>query len=254
MSNERTHIDESGFIREQLYGGAESSWKRYAGLVLTRPGLLALLHYEIVTTLFGPLPGALGLALRKVFYPRLFKQVGRGAIFGRNIIVRHGGRITLGDGVVIDDNCLLDGRGAGDEEVLVGDRVMLNRGVTVQAKAGPIHIGADTSVGAGTVIVAQGGVYIAEKVSIAGGCFISGGQFETTKPEDGEQATERYTKGPIRMETGCRLGMAAVVLDGVHLGEGCSVGPGSVVMTDLPAGAVALGVPARNFASRMSKQ
>jgi serine O-acetyltransferase len=41
------------------------------------------------------------------------------------------------------------------------------------------------------------------------------------------------------------LGAHAQVLGGIDLGDGCRVGAASVVLTDVPAGATAVGVPAR---------
>jgi acetyltransferase-like isoleucine patch superfamily enzyme len=41
------------------------------------------------------------------------------------------------------------------------------------------------------------------------------------------------------------IGPGAVVLGGVHIGDGCRILPNSVVTTDLPAGSMAGGIPAK---------
>ena len=41
------------------------------------------------------------------------------------------------------------------------------------------------------------------------------------------------------------LGARAVVIGGIHLGDGCRVGATAVVVKDVPAGATAVGNPAR---------
>jgi len=41
------------------------------------------------------------------------------------------------------------------------------------------------------------------------------------------------------------LGAGCIVLGGIHLGDGCKIGAGSVVLDDVPAGALVAGNPAR---------
>ena len=53
------------------------------------------------------------------------------------------------------------------------------------------------------------------------------------------------SKGPIRIGDGAWLGHAVIILAGVHVGAGAVIGAGSVVARDIPAGAIAVGTPAR---------
>lgn len=168
------------------------------------------IRYELITTLLGCLPGAAGLLLRKIFYPALFRTCGRSVISGRSLLIRNPQNIELGNGVFIDDFCLLDGRGGSEEPVIIGERVTLNRGVTVQAKIGTIRIGADSDIGAGCSIISQGGVFLGKEVSLGGNCDIGGGSFatETANPATGSTAARgeedspkhrKFTKGPVRI-------------------------------------------------------
>jgi len=229
----RTPLPHDESVRHRLHGESDSSARRYASFVIGDVAWPRLVGYELVTTLLGPIPGALGLLLRKLFYPLLFERIGRDVTFGRNVVVRHSRRIRLGDGVFLDDGCLLDGRGvAGQWGIVLEDRVVIGRGAYVQSKAGSVHIGRDSVVGRGATIVSQGGVEIGEEVSIAGGCKISGGLFRI--PADRDEPIEHYTKGPVRIGPRCILTMGAIVLDDVTIGEGTLVGAGAVVSSDVP--------------------
>jgi len=53
------------------------------------------------------------------------------------------------------------------------------------------------------------------------------------------------SKGPIRVEDDAWLGVGVTVLSGVKIGKGAVVAAGSVVTQDVPAGAIAAGIPAR---------
>jgi acetyltransferase-like isoleucine patch superfamily enzyme/acyl carrier protein len=245
----RERLDEGQFIRGRLYGGEGPAWKRYAELVLARPGLLPLLRYEALGWL-GPIPGALGLALRGLLWPALFPTIGRKVVFGCRVTIRHPERIRLGDGVVIDDDALIDGRGAGDEGVVLADRVIVNKGAQIQAKVGGISLGAGTSVGAGCKVISQGPIRIAENVSLAGGSVVAGGRYVVERTGDPADDKQRFSGGEIRIERNVRIGMNAIVQDGVKIGEAAIVAPGSVVVSDVEAGTVVSGFPARAWRER----
>lgn len=230
-------LDEQYFVKEKLLGGRKSSLDRYADLTIERPSLPRLLVYETLTTIVGPIPGALGLFLRKLLFPLLFLAVGNGVVFGRNVVIRHAHKIRLGDQVHIDDDAVLDARGAGAEGLVIGDRVIIGRRACVQAKVGPIRIGRDSQIGSDCLIVSQGrdGVEIEDEVTIGGGCKISGGLFRVPARETREGAPYvHYSRGAVRIRRGSVLTMGAMVLDGVTIGERTLVGAGAVVATDVP--------------------
>ena len=202
-------IEDDHYIRAKLFTGNKSNLRLYADLVVGEGGSYRqLFKYELLTFFLGGIRGALGLLLRKKLYPVLFKKVGRGVVFGRNLTIRNARNITLGDNVIIDDDCVLDARGAGEEGVVIGDRVIVNRGASIQAKIGPISIGEDTDIGMHCDVHSQGGVRIGRKVTLGGSSKISGGIFQTersTEPAGSDEdlsfdarEQKRTTKGPIR--------------------------------------------------------
>jgi len=232
MSNR--DLDESGFIREKLYGGKTSSFQKYAALVTGSTSPLKVLKYELITGILGPIPGALGLLLRKKFYPLLFKRIGKGVVFGRNVTIRHPDHIFLDDNVIIDDNAFIDGRGAGEEGVTLGKETLVGRYAVIHSKIGPISIGPHCNIGGFSNIVSQGGINIKAWVQIAGSCHITGGLFKFNPSEKDEVPFSRYTKGKIVIEARCYIGSGTYVLDGVTIGKGSMTGAGSIVSQNLP--------------------
>lgn len=257
----RSQLEEAGYIRAQLFSGERSLVRRYADLVVgSEAGMAELARYELITMLFGRVSGALGLALRKIAYPGLFAACGRGVVFGRDLTLRNTRRISLGDNVVLDDGCVIDGRGAGEEGVRIGARTILGRDVSIQAKIGPVHIGQDCDIGMSTVLHAQGGLLIGDAVVMGGGCKVSGGAFQIGLDDatgsTGEQAARgqtRWTSGPIRIGHRCLIGMGTIILDGVEIGDGAVIGAGSLLNRSIPANAVAAGSPARVLRMRDAK-
>lgn len=247
------------YVRAKLFDGEKSNLRRYIDLVLGKEASVwSLIRYELTTGLLGGMPGAAGLQLRKWFYPRLFKSCGRGVIFGRHLTIRHGKKITLADNVVVDDSCELDGHGAGKQGVVIGEGAIINRDVSIKAKIGPIHIGRETDIGMRTIVHSQGGVFIGDQVVVGGYGMISGGIFQidrTTPPnvsneETGDREQERSTRGPIRIEDKCFIGMRCSFLDGVVVGEGSVIGAGSLVNKPVAPYSVAAGSPARVIRER----
>ena len=243
-AKQKSKLQETEFIRHKLFEEKKSTLRKYAELVVGSFSLPGLMKYEMLTSLLGPLPGTVGLLLRKMFYPSLTKDCGRGVIWGRSLSVRHPGKLSIGNRVVIDDYSLLDARGSGEEGVFIGDDVFIGRNVTIQSKVGSISIGKSTNIGQNSVIVAQGGIRIGEMVTIAGGCSISGGAYKVERDSKSAREHSKYTYGPIRIDNKCRLGMEVMVLDGVHIGEGTIIGAKSLVTKDLPKYCVAAGIPA----------
>lgn len=238
-------IDKSNVIRDKLKKAQTSPLKTYMELTVGDVGFFKFISYELRTFFLGSISGGLGFLLRKRLYPKLFKKTGRGLIIGRNVVVRHAGNIELHDNVTIDDNSLIDGRGAGDAGLVIEDNVIINRNCMLQAKAGPIKMGARTTIGSNSVIVSMSGVEFGEAVLVAGNCYISAGAYhidDLTKPIMDQGA---YSKGPIKIGNHVWIGTSAVVLDGVSIGDGAIIGAGAVVNKDVPENAIVAGVPAK---------
>ena len=232
---------------------SRSAFRRYQDLVVGTRSIWYLIKYETITGLFGGLPGALGLLLRKRFFSLLFSRVGHGVVFGRNIVLRHPNKIELGDKVVIDDNCVLDARGQSNRGIKIGNNVILARNTILGCKDGDIEIGNDVGIGAYTIIHAIGGnrVHIGDNVLIAAFTYlVGGGEYHTDRTDIPIAKQGMILKGGIRIEDNAWLGARVIVADGINIGHDAIVGAGAVVLESVDPMGVAVGMPARVIRKR----
>lgn len=248
------NIDEDKLVRQKLAKGRKSPLKAYRDLTVGQGRFERFLLYEFLTSFLGPMPGGIGFLLRKSFYPRLFKKAGDGLIIGCNVIFRHPGNIELGNNVTIDDNCVIDGRGAGSDGLVLEDNVIINRNCMILAKAGRIRFGKNTSVGSNSIIVSMDGVELGESVLTAGACNLSAGSYHFEDIDAPVMDQGVYTKGPIRIGSKAWLGTGVIVLDGVTIGVGAVIGAGAVVTKDIPDNSIAVGIPAQVIRERRTSQ
>lgn len=85
-------------------------------------------------------------------------------------------------------------------------------------------------------------------VHIGAGAFIAPGVCLACSGHaiDSEQRSQGIgTSAPITLEENVWIGANATVCGGVTIGEGSVIGAGSVVTHDIPAGAIAVGVPCK---------
>ena len=235
-------------IQDQLAAG-KSSRQKYVELVVGRRGLGALLKYELVVTLAQGFPGAAGLALRKALYPTLLGSCGRGVVFGQGVVLRHPHKIHLGDGVVVDDNCLIDAKGETNLGIRIGDGGFIGRGTILSCKNGDIEIGAGANLGFNCEVFSASRVVIGASVLMAACSYVIGGDHDFSDPSKAVLAQPRTSAG-VTIGDGAWIGASAKILDGVGIGARAVVGAGAVVREDVPPSAIAVGVPARVVGQR----
>lgn len=173
------------------------------------------------------------------FLPRAKRQLARDvrrvaararhprAAFGAGCDVRAGLHLWIGDDgfVVVGPGCVID-RGATIEchgVLEVGARVVFGHHVTLGIRE-RVVIGADTM--------------IADLVSIR--------DHDHAFDDPGTPVREQGMRtAPVTIGADVWLGSKVTVLRGVTIGDRAVVGAGAVVTRDVPAGAVAVGVPAK---------
>jgi len=181
-------------------------------------------------------------------------------------------RVIVGRGTVVDPTCVLgkepvagsDGEGdlliGADGSIRpfttvyrgssIGDRFQTGQGVTIRENN---TIGDDVSIGTNSVL--ERGNRIGNRVRIHTGCFLELVTVEddvfiaphVVFADDPHPPCLRYSEclGGAIVRRGARIGSNSTILPGVIIGRESLVGAGSVVVHDVPDGAVVAGSPAR---------
>jgi acetyltransferase-like isoleucine patch superfamily enzyme len=239
--------------QDQLFDQRRSARQKYAALIVGRPGLGALLHYELVMLLSQWVPGALGLALRQRLYRTLLGACGRGVVFGQNVVLRHPHKIRIGDDVVVDDNCLLDAKGDTNRGITIGSRVFIGRNTILSCKNGDIDLDDGANIGFNCEIFSASRVRVGRDTLVAAYCYLIGGDHDFADPSQPVLAQSRRSAG-VSVGAGAWLGAGVKILDGVTIGDRAIVGAAALVREAVPAGAIAAGIPARIIGQREDSQ
>jgi acetyltransferase-like isoleucine patch superfamily enzyme len=96
-----------------------------------------------------------------------------------------------------------------------------------------LKLGFKTDIGAFTYINAKNGVTIEDHVQIGSHCAIY------------SISTIDNKEGPVTLKKNCRIGSHSVVMPGVTVGRNSVIGAFSFVNSNIPANAVAVGIPAK---------
>ena len=230
-----------------------SALQRYQDVIVGRRSLAATLYFELCSWL-GPVPGAVGILLRKWFWRRLFGTCGDNVMFGSNVLLRHPHRMHIGNNVVISEGVILDARNSDSVDVIrLDDDVMLANNVSINCKGGTVHIGDHSGISAQTIIhsIANSPLTVGRDVIIGPQCYLVGGSNYNTDNlsvpiwEQGIKAD-----GGSILEDNVWLGAGVTVVGGVTIGSGSIVAAGAVVTHDIDGMSICGGVPARLIRKR----
>jgi acetyltransferase-like isoleucine patch superfamily enzyme len=128
----------------------------------------------------------------------------------------------------------------------IGDETRIGTFVEIQKGA---HIGARCKISSHTFICE--GVSVEDEVFVGHGVmFINDRRPRATRPDGTPQTEDDWTLERTVVRRGASIGTNATILGGVEIGERAIVGAGAVVTKNVPAGAVAVGNPARIIKDR----
>jgi acetyltransferase-like isoleucine patch superfamily enzyme len=164
------------------------------------------------------------------FLPEEFLALGENVIFEDGVLVFHPEHIEIGNNVYIGHNTILKG-------------YYKNR----------MTIGANTWIGQACFFHSAGGLTIANNVGIAP-CVKIITSVHSEIPISEPVLKNELIMGAVSIESGCDIGLGAILLPGVRIGEGAIVGAGSVVTGNVDPGTVVAGSPARLLRQRGHKK
>ncbi len=127
---------------------------------------------------------------------------------GTEIIVRGGGRMSL------------------------GKNVSTYRGVALSALGGDLRIGSGVALNRGDVIVCRSAVTIGD--GCAFGPHVAVYDHDHRFSDEGF-SMDAFRTGPVVIEERCWIGANVTILRGTHIGAGCVIGAGTVVKGEIPA-------------------
>lgn len=240
-------------VQDPISGRRDSQVRKYQHMVVGSERWWDLIKYELVVLFLARLPGALGLFLRGRLYPLILGEVGRGVAFGANITLRHPGKIRIADGVIVDDNVLLDAKGDGNQGITIGRDSFIGRNAILSCKDGDIELGERADIGSNSQIYSGSRVRIGRDVLISAYTYlIGGGNYDPGRTDVPiNRSLREGTARGIDVGDDVWIGAHTVVLDGVSVGSGSVIAAGAVASTDVPAWSIAAGVPARVVKERV---
>jgi acetyltransferase-like isoleucine patch superfamily enzyme len=243
-----------GSIQKELINEEKSSFEKYSSFFWGTKSFFNFVKFEIIILLFSWVPGAVGFFLRKLFYSSLFKGVGKGVHFGRNITLRHPHKISLGDSTFIDDNVVLDAKGERNEGIRIGKNGYIGRNTILSCKEGSIFLDDYCNLSANCLLLSETEIKMGKYCFLAGQCYlVAGGNHTYEDVSIPIMFQPSITKGGIKIDEDVWLGGGVIVLDGVTIGKGSVVGAGSVVTESLREYSIAVGIPAKKIKDRRGK-
>ncbi len=136
----------------------------------------------------------------------------------------------------------------------IADHSLIHASIVIERVEASVLIGARTFIGASTITAANE-IIIGDDVLISWGCTLidhnahsiawSQRSNDVTDWREGKKNWQDVVKGKIYIHNKAWIGVNAMILKNVSIGEGAIVGAGSVVTKDVPAWTIVAGNPAK---------
>ncbi len=192
------------------------------------------------------------------YYARYLRQCGTRTRFKPHFLNFKGGQyISIGNECTFMQNCILTAWDSyrsvsldfvEKESQMAGKRSETSSEKELQHFTPSITIGNNCSIGAGSHITAINSITLGDNVLTGPYVLISDnahGEAERRVLDIAPTLRPLYTKGEVVIEDNVWIGQGAMVLPGVHIGQGVIIAANSVVTHDIPAYSLAAGTPAK---------
>ena len=111
---------------------------------------------------------------------------------------------------------------------------------------GDVVLGQDANIWFGAVVRADlERISLGQGTNIQDGAILHGDPGIETTLEDWVTVGHRAVIHAAHIETGCLIGIGAIILDKVRIGAGSIIGAGAVVTKNVPPRSLVMGVPAK---------
>jgi acetyltransferase-like isoleucine patch superfamily enzyme len=195
-------------------------------------------------------------------------KIGPGSFIGPSVVLGSPSKTELKDAViqrrnihdvpgkrqlVIGRNCVIRSGTCIYSDVSIGDDVSFGHNVMVREN---VRVGNNTLIGTGVII--DGSCQIGERVSIqTGGYICTNSTIEDSVllgpcavfTNDKYMAQKRTKLVGPTVRRGASIGANSLLMPSIEIGEGSVIGAQSLVMHDVPARSIYVGIPARKLKS-----
>ncbi|BAW95646.1 ferripyochelin binding protein [[Synechococcus] sp. NIES-970] len=113
---------------------------------------------------------------------------------------------------------------------------------------GAVSLAEGSSVWYGAVVRGDlEGIHVGPFSNVQDGAVLHGDPGKLTVVEDYVTIGHKAVVHSAHIETGCLIGIGAIILDGVRVGAGSIIGAGCVVTKDVPRRSLMVGIPAKRL-------
>lgn len=153
-------------------------------------------------------------------------------------------RLHLGRGSRIESLAALKGGKHSGFFLDIGEGSWIRRGAYVSAREGRIKIGDNVLVANNSWIAGKGEILIGSNTLIGPNAIIASSNHDMSLKSCVHMHSTEIAD-VVRVGENCWIGAGTIIVPGVQIGDGCIIAAGSVVTSDVPAGVMVAGNPAR---------